>query len=66
VTLSNTGGAPLNITSIAATSPFVADVNPNTNGSTCGSTLAANSSCLIAVTFGPHGGLSKRNAHCRG
>jgi hypothetical protein len=51
VTLS-TGGAPLTITSIAATSPFVAQPN-GTDGSNCGSTLAANSSCVIAVTFNP-------------
>jgi len=52
VKLSNSGGASLTITSIAATSPFVAQPN-GTDGSTCGSTLAADSSCYIAVTFNP-------------
>ncbi len=52
VKLSNSGGASLTITSIAATSPFVAQPN-GTDGSTCGSTLAADSSCFIAVTFNP-------------
>ncbi len=52
VMLSNSGGTSLTISSIAATSPFVAQPN-GTDGSTCGSTLAADSSCYIAVTFNP-------------
>jgi hypothetical protein len=46
VTLTNTGGAPLEITGIAATGDFA-----QTN--TCPSTLAAGASCTINVTFTP-------------
>ena len=46
VTLANTGGAPLEITGIAATGDFA-----QTN--TCPSTLAAGASCTINVTFTP-------------
>jgi len=52
VTLSNTGATALTISSIAATSPYVAHPN-GTDGSTCSGTLAGNSTCLIAVTFDP-------------
>jgi len=46
VTLGNTGGMALSISSISATSPF-----SETN--TCGSSLAAGTSCTISVTFSP-------------
>jgi hypothetical protein len=52
VKLSNTGAAPLTITSYSATSPFTAQPN-GTDGSTCGSSLPAVSSCYIAITFSP-------------
>lgn len=45
-TLTNTGGATLNITSIVTTGDFA-------NTTTCGSTLAASASCNISVTFTP-------------
>jgi len=48
VTLTNTGGETLDITSIAATTNF-----SETN--TCGSTLTAGASCSITVTFTPVG-----------
>lgn len=51
VTLTNTGNATLTITSIA---PSGANANQfSTNGSTCGGTLAASSSCTINVVFSP-------------
>lgn len=46
VTLTNSGKAPLSITSIAATGNFV-----QTN--TCGNSVAAGANCLISVTFAP-------------
>ncbi|UWZ85850.1 choice-of-anchor D domain-containing protein [Occallatibacter riparius] len=46
VTLSNTGNATLHITSIAVTGDFA-------KTTTCSSTLAANSSCTVSVTFKP-------------
>src|SRR5208337_2067237 len=46
VTLSNTGSATLSITSITASGDF-----SQTN--TCGSSLAANASCTLSVTFTP-------------
>jgi len=46
VTLSNSGGAPLAISSITASGDF-----SQTNS--CGSTLAAGSSCSVSVTFTP-------------
>lgn len=46
VTLTNTGTAPLSISSIAASSGFA-----QTNA--CGATLAAGASCTISVTFSP-------------
>ncbi len=46
VTLTNTGGATLNLTSIVPSGDF-----GSTN--TCGSTLAANANCSISVTFTP-------------
>ncbi len=46
VTLSNTSGAAVSITSIAATGDF-AEAN------TCGTSVAANGSCTINVTFKP-------------
>lgn len=50
LTLSNTGNAVLNITSIAMTG-----TNPTAfaTGGTCGATLAAGASCNITVTFTP-------------
>ena len=49
-TLSNTGTATLNITSIGFTGTNSADFSQNT---TCGTTLAASTTCTIAVTFTP-------------
>ena len=49
VTVSNTGTATLNITSIATSGDF-AQVP---NAKSCGSTLAAGKSCVIKVTFTP-------------
>lgn len=46
VTLSNTGGGTLNVTSIVSSGDF-SQVN------TCGSTVAAGGSCTITVTFNP-------------
>ena len=46
VTLSNTGNSTLHITSIATAGDFAQTTN-------CSSTLAANSSCTISVTFKP-------------
>jgi hypothetical protein len=46
VTLSNTGNAPLNITSIATNGMF-------TETNNCGSSLAAHSACTINVSFAP-------------
>ena len=50
VTLTNTGSAPLSITSIALTGP-----NPYQFGqtNTCASSLSASASCTISVTFAP-------------
>lgn len=48
VTLSNTGGAVLNITSKVANGDFAI------SSSTCGATLAPASSCIISVTFKPN------------
>ena len=47
VTLTNTGNVILNITSIASTNPQFAQTN------NCSSTLAADTSCTISVTFSP-------------
>lgn len=46
VTLTNSGGATLNISGISAAGDFA-------QTSTCGSTLAAAASCTISVTFAP-------------
>jgi Abnormal spindle-like microcephaly-assoc'd, ASPM-SPD-2-Hydin/Beta-propeller repeat/Cep192 domain 4 len=46
VTLANAGSGPLTITSIAIGSGF-------SQSNTCGSTVAAGSSCTLTVTFGP-------------
>ncbi|HLW52249.1 MAG TPA: choice-of-anchor D domain-containing protein [Candidatus Angelobacter sp.] len=46
ITLSNTGGAPLSITSLAATGDF-----SQTNN--CGATLAAGANCTVNVVFTP-------------
>jgi VCBS repeat protein/ASPM-SPD-2-Hydin domain-containing protein/centrosomal CEP192-like protein len=46
VTLTNTGGAPLNLTSLAASGDFAQTNN-------CGSSVAAGASCTINVTFTP-------------
>jgi sugar lactone lactonase YvrE len=50
LTLSNTGNAPLSITGITLGGTNPADFAETT---TCGSTLAAGSSCPISVTFTP-------------
>ncbi len=47
VTLHNTGVATLNISSISSSNPVFAQTN------NCGSTLAANATCTINVTFTP-------------
>lgn len=49
VTLTNSGGAALNITSIAASGDFAETNN-------CGASLAASSNCTISVTFTPTAG----------
>ncbi len=49
VTLSNTGSATLNISSIAVSGDFA----PVTSTKPCGSTLAAGANCIIKVTFTP-------------
>jgi hypothetical protein len=54
-TLSNTGNATLNISSIALGGANAADFAIVTSTSPCGSTLAAGASCLIAATFTPLG-----------
>jgi hypothetical protein len=46
VTLSNTGDAPLSVSSIVATGDF-------SQTSTCGSILSANTNCTINITFTP-------------
>lgn len=46
VTLTNTGGGTLNISSLAPSSGFVATSN-------CGTSLAPNASCTVTVTFDP-------------
>ena len=48
VTLSNTGNAPLTITSITITGNFA-------QTSTCGASLAAGAQCFITATFSPAG-----------
>jgi hypothetical protein len=52
VTLTNSGGATLTITSIGFTGPNASEF-AQTSTSTCGSSLAADSSCTINVTFTP-------------
>ena len=52
-TLSNTGTAPLSISSIAITGTNPGDFSAT---NTCPSSLAANSSCTISVTFTPVAG----------
>jgi hypothetical protein len=54
-TLSNTGNATLNITSILLGGTNAADFALVTSTNPCGSTLAAGASCLIAATFTPLG-----------
>ena len=46
--LYNSGGAPLKITAIKATTQY-------TQTNTCGSTLTVGSSCVVSVTFKPTG-----------
>src|SRR6185312_7639023 len=50
ITVSNTGNATLNISSISLTG---ANADSFSTGGTCGSTLAAGSSCAVTVTFTP-------------
>jgi hypothetical protein len=52
VKLTNSSGTQITSISYSATSPFTAQPN-GTDGSTCGTSLNANSSCYIAVTFSP-------------
>jgi hypothetical protein len=52
-TLSNTANATLNISGITLTGANVADFAIAAAGTTCGTTLAAVSSCTISVTFTP-------------
>jgi sugar lactone lactonase YvrE len=52
-TLSNTGNAVLNITGITLTGANPTDFALTTAGTTCGTTLAAGSTCTIAATFTP-------------
>jgi hypothetical protein len=47
VTLTNTGNATLNITSITATGDY------SITGNTCGSTLAASANCIFNIAFTP-------------
>jgi hypothetical protein len=54
-TLSNTGNATLNITSIVLGGANAADFALVTSTNPCGATLAAGASCLIAATFTPLG-----------
>ena len=49
-TLSNTGNASLDIAAVGFTGPNASDFSQTT---TCGATLAANSSCPIVVVFTP-------------
>ena len=51
VTLTNTGNTTLNISSIALSGADSGQFS--TNGSTCGSTLAASAACSINVVFAP-------------
>ncbi len=50
-TLMNTGNAPLTISGISITGTNAGSFNQS--ATTCGATLAANSSCTISVTFAP-------------
>jgi fibronectin type 3 domain-containing protein len=50
VTLSNTGNAPLSITSLAFTGTNASDFDQS---NTCGSSLAAGANCTIVVMFTP-------------
>jgi trimeric autotransporter adhesin len=52
-TLSNTGGATLNISGIAVGGTNSADFAIGTGSNACGTTLAADASCSIYVTFTP-------------
>ena len=54
-TLSNTGNATLNITSVVLGGANAADFALVTSTNPCGATLAAGASCLIAATFTPQG-----------
>jgi len=47
VTLTNTGGDPMNLLSVAATGDF------QISNTTCGATLASNAGCSITLTFTP-------------
>ncbi len=51
VTVTNSGSATLDITSIAATGDFARKAGPKKTD--CGSTLAAGASCTVRVTFTP-------------
>jgi hypothetical protein len=51
VTLTNTGNATLNITSIATSGDFI--LKPGSKKTACGSTVAPNASCVVKVAFAP-------------
>jgi len=53
VKVSNTGNAPLNITSISIVGTDASDFALATGTDACGSTLAAGANCYIDVTFTP-------------
>ena len=53
ITLSNTGGVPLSISSISLGGANAAQFAMPASGTPCGSTLAAGGSCMINVSFSP-------------
>jgi hypothetical protein len=59
VTLTNNGGATLNISSIAITGAHAADFS---KAQTCGATLAVSDSCTVSVSFTP-GALGARTGN---
>ena len=65
VTLTNNGGVPLLVQSIAITGDFV--IVPGSN--TCGSTVAVSAACTMQVAFvptvgGPRAGTLSRHGQC--
>ena len=59
ITLTNTGTAPLNISSIAPTGANASDFSLSQN---CGASLAVNASCTITATFTPSAAWSRTAA----